>query len=236
MILHTESFGTGEPLVFLHNGLLTGLTDFEFQRDHFRDRYHVVFPDLRGHGESVSDELDRFFEDSATDLAETFDHLGIESAHIVGASLGALVGIFFAKQYPAKVKSLAISGVIAEKPVNWPELHKQDTFKWRQILHYEEAVTYYNQMHKADWRKFIEMGQSEDWYPFEETQDLSAIDAPVLCMAGEGNPNETKSVLYYSGKHEHVHASVIPFASHLVHAEQAELHTKTLELFLIQID
>ncbi len=236
MILHTESLGTGEPLVFLHNGLLTGVTDFEFQRDHLKDRYHVILPDLRGHGESASDELDRFFEDNATDLAETFEHLGIESAHIVGASLGALVGIFFAKRYPAKVKSLAISGVIAEKPANWPELHKQEAHKWRQILHYEEAITYYSQMHKGDWRKFIEMGQAEDWYPFEETKDLSDIGSPVLYIAGEGNPSEVKGVLYYPGKHDHVHVSVIPFASHLVHAEQAEVYTQTLELFLSQID
>ncbi|MFP3355758.1 alpha/beta hydrolase [Planococcus sp. SIMBA_143] len=236
MILHTESFGTGEPIVFLHSGLQTGLTDFEYQRDYFKEHYQVIVPDLRGHGNSVSTDLSDNFESNAQDLAETLERLGIESAHIVGASFGALVGIVFAKRFPSKVKSLTISGVTAEKPDNWAQLREQETRNQQQIFKYEETNAYFDQLHKGDWRKLIEMGQSEEWYPFEETNDLSGIHAPILYIAGEGNPNETKGVLYYPGKHENVRVSVIPFASHLVHAEQAELHAKTLELFLSHVD
>jgi len=236
MILHSESFGKGEPIVFLHSGLQTGLTDFEYQRNYFKEQFQVIVPDLRGHGNSVSEDVTDFFEDCAKDVAETLEHLGIESAHIVGASLGALAGIFFAKRFPAKVKSLTISGVTAEKPDNWEHLREQETQNQQQIFQYEEDITYFDQLHKGDWRKLIEMGQSEEWYPFEETNDLSGIHAPILYIAGEGNPNETKGVLYYPNKHKNVRVSVIPFASHLVHAEQAELHAKTLELFLSHVD
>ncbi|MGB6780334.1 MAG: alpha/beta hydrolase [Planococcus citreus] len=236
MILHTESFGTGEPIVFLHSGLQTGLTDFEYQRDYFKEHYQVIVPDLRGHGNSVSTDISDNFESNAKDLAETLERLGIDSAHIVGASFGALVGIVFAKRFPSKVNSLTISGVTAEKPDNWAQLREQETRNQQQIFQYEETNAYFDQLHKGDWRKLIEMGQSEEWYPFEETNDLSGIHAPILYIAGEGNPNETKGVLYYPGKHENVRVSVIPFASHLVHAEQAELHAKTLELFLSHVD
>lgn len=236
MILHTESFGTGEPIVFLHSGLQTGLTDFEYQRDYFKERYQVIVPDLRGHGNSVTTDLSDNFESNAKDLAETLERLGIDSAHIVGASFGALVGIVFAKRFPSKVNSLTISGVTAEKPDNWAQLREQETRNQQQIFQYEETNAYFDQLHKGDWRKLIEMGQSEEWYPFEETNDLSGIHAPILYITGEGNPNETKGVLYYPNKHENVRVSVIPFASHLVHAEQAELHAKTLELFLSHVD
>ncbi|MGM0897013.1 MAG: alpha/beta fold hydrolase [Bacillota bacterium] len=236
MILHTECFGTGEPIVFLHSGLQTGLTDFDFQRNYFKEKFHIILPDLRGHGNSVTVELSNFFEDSAADLAETLEHLEIDSAHIVGASLGALAGLFFAKRFPSKVKSLTLSGVLPEKPDNWTQLHAQEACMQQKILKYEEANAYFDQMHKGDWRKFIEMAQHESWYPFEETDDLTGIDSPILYIVGEGNPNETKGVIYYPAKHENVRVSIIPFASHLVHAEQAELHTKTLELFLSHID
>lgn len=154
----------------------------------------------------------------------------------LGASFGALVGIVFAKRFPSKVKSLTISGVTAEKPDNWAQLRGQETRNQQQIFQYEETNAYFDQLHKGDWRKLIEMGQREEWYPFEETNDLSGIHAPILYIAGEGNPNETKGVLYYPNKHENVRVSVIPFASHLVHAEQGELHAKTLELFLSHVD
>lgn len=236
MILYSESFGTGEPIVFLHSGLQTGLTDFEYQRDYFKDHYQVIVPDLRGHGNSVSDDLGNFFEDSANDLAKTLESLDIENAHIVAASLGALVGLFFAKRFPAKVKSLTISGVTPDKPANWAQLHEQEAGNQQQVLQYEEVTVYFDQLHKGDWRKFFEMAKHEEWYPFEETKDLSAISSPILYIAGEGNPNETQGVLYYPDKHDHVHVSIIPFASHLVHTEQAELHAKTLELFLSHVD
>ena len=71
MILHTEVLGDGEPLVFLHTGLQTGKTDFEYQRDYFRNSYKVILPDLRGHGKSITNDITNFFEDSAIDLEET---------------------------------------------------------------------------------------------------------------------------------------------------------------------
>lgn len=53
MILHTDVTGQGTPLVFLHTGLQTGLTDFELQADFFKGTYQVIRPDLRGQGSSI---------------------------------------------------------------------------------------------------------------------------------------------------------------------------------------
>ncbi|WP_430788064.1 alpha/beta fold hydrolase [Virgibacillus flavescens] len=123
MILHTETVGEGEPLVFLHTGLQTGTTDFEHQTTYFKRDYKVILPDLRGHGKSASADLSNYFQDSADDLAETIDNLGLGSAHIVGCSLGSLISIFFAKKYPGKVKSLTLSGVTSGRPKEWIDMH-----------------------------------------------------------------------------------------------------------------
>ncbi|WP_240949729.1 hypothetical protein [Psychrobacillus sp. BL-248-WT-3] len=48
MILHTSIQGSGEPLLFLHTGLQTGNTDFQYQQNFFKDSYKVFAPDLRG--------------------------------------------------------------------------------------------------------------------------------------------------------------------------------------------
>ncbi|MBO1910584.1 alpha/beta hydrolase, partial [Microvirga sp. 3-52] len=107
----------------------TGMLDFVYQRNYFKEHnYQVILPDLRGHGMSKVDEINilTYIEDSAEDLYETLDHLAIEHVHIVGASLGALVGLVFSKQYPERVASLTLSGIIPEKPYNWIELQAQD--------------------------------------------------------------------------------------------------------------
>lgn len=209
MILHTEVFGDGEPIIFLHTGLQTGMTDFEFQREFFKDKYKVILPDLRGHGNSVVDDLSNFFEDSAKDIAETLNHLGIESTYIVGCSLGALVGLFFTKRFPDKVKSLTISGVLSERPNNWLEIQKKDVAHQAQLLKSQDAVSYFDNLHKSNWRQFLEMAKDDNWYPFEVTKDLEGITSPVLFIVGEGNKDETKGALFYPSIKDDVHISII---------------------------
>ncbi len=47
-------------------------------------------------------------EDLADDAAAVLDHLGIERAHIVGASMGGMVAQIFAAQYPERTAGLGI--------------------------------------------------------------------------------------------------------------------------------
>ncbi|MGP4108546.1 alpha/beta fold hydrolase [Virgibacillus sp. L01] len=236
MILHTDVFGDGEPIVFLHTGLQTGLIDFEYQKEYFKDKFKIILPDLRGHGKSIENNFTNFFDDSASDVAETLNDLGVESAHIVGCSLGALVSLCFAKKYPNKVRSLTISGVLAEKPDNWLEMHKQDAEHQAQLLLDDAMVNYFDNLHSSDWKQFLYMAKDEDWYPFQQTKDFNGIESPVLYMVGEGNKGETNSAILYQIMKEDVHVSIIPFASHLVHSEQPELYTKILEMFLHDTD
>ena len=56
----------------------------------------------RGDRSSISYDL----SDLAADLAALLDHLGIESAHLFGASLGGMVGQVFAVRYPERTRSL----------------------------------------------------------------------------------------------------------------------------------
>ena len=232
LLLHTEVFGSGEPVVFLHTGLQTGLLDFEYQREYFKKNYKVILPDLRGHGKSNENDISNFFEDSAKDLLETLGYLGVESAHIVGCSLGALVGLYFAKMFPHNAKSLCVSGILPEKPNNWLELHNENVESQAKLLHHEESVKYLDSIHMSDWKQFLYMGRNEEWYPFEETKDLNGITCPVLYMVGEGNKDETKGAIVYPLMKENVHVSIIPFAGHLIHSDQPEIYRKVLELFL----
>ena len=236
MILHTTVLGSGEPLVFLHTGLQTGETDYLYQRDFFKSSYKVILPDLRGHGHSTNNNLSNFFEDSALDLVETLDHLEIDTAHIAGCSLGALVGLVFAKRYPKKIRSLTLSGILSEKPSNWSELHKEDVKSQSELLQNDSAVEYFDSIHEADWRKSLALAKDENWYPFQETKDLDGIASPVLYVVGEGNSAETKGALTYPSMQKNVHVSIIPFASHLVHSDQPELYSKILEKFLTSVD
>lgn len=232
MILHTEISGEGEALVFLHTGLQTGKTELDLQKDYFDKNYKVILPDLRGHGKSVTDDYSSYFENTARDLAETLEDLTIKSAHIVGCSLGAVAGLIFAKTYPEKVTSLTLSGIMSEKPDDWERLNEEDKESTAEILSNPEAEEYFNSIHKGDWKELLRTTEKADWYPFDQTADLSMLDFPVLYIIGENQPSETAGALSYPKMNKNIHASIIPFAGHTVHLDQPEIYNKILELFL----
>ena len=58
----------------------------------FSWKYQVILPDLCGHGKSDSEAYVDYFNESAKVLLETMDYLEIDTAHVAGCSLGALVG------------------------------------------------------------------------------------------------------------------------------------------------
>ncbi|MDX8342225.1 alpha/beta hydrolase [Rossellomorea sp. YZS02] len=235
MILHTEVYGEGEPVVFLHTGLQAGTTDFVKQREALQQSRKVIVPDLRGHGKSVSHDFSNYFEDAADDLRDTLDHLQVEKVHVVGCSLGGLVGLRFAKKFPDRLRSLTLSGITSDKPDNWKEMHAQDVQFQRELLENTEFTSQLDLQHESDWRQFIYMARDEDWYPFDDTSDLGSITVPILFMVGEGNQAEVATAAKYQSLHNDLHVCVIPFASHLVHEEKPDIYTGVLGEFLREV-
>jgi pimeloyl-ACP methyl ester carboxylesterase len=236
MILHTTVLGSGEPILFLHTGLQTGLTDFIEQQKYFSNNYTLLLPDLRGHGESVCNEFERYFENSANDIFETLNSLNICECHIIGCSLGAIIGLYVAKAYPHLVKSLTVSGILPIKPDNWDEINEKEVKLQQALLEDSNAVSYFNSLHnETSWRSLLDLTNDNSWYPFHVTGDVSDISSPVMIIVGEGNKNETQGAIYYQKVLPHAHIAVIPFASHLVHDQEPEIYSKILEKFLIGV-
>lgn len=72
--------------------------------------YHIIAPDLRGHGRSNCPEGDYRLSDFANDIYGILDELQIDKLHIVGSSMGAEIALQFASNYPDKVLSLSCEG------------------------------------------------------------------------------------------------------------------------------
>jgi pimeloyl-ACP methyl ester carboxylesterase len=74
------------------------------------DHFHVVAPDLRGHGDSgwVGAGGYYHFADYVADLTELLRVLGKERVSLVGHSMGGNVSSMFAGTFPARVEKLAL--------------------------------------------------------------------------------------------------------------------------------
>lgn len=77
-------------------------------------------PDLRGYGDSTSRPVGAVLH--YADVVTTMDTVGIERAHVVGASLGAGVAVELALVAPERVASLLLvgpGGSLIEHPSEW---------------------------------------------------------------------------------------------------------------------
>ena len=75
--------------------------------------YHVVVPDLRGHGDSEWNTGSPYNNlDYVYDIAQLIEQENLENVHIIAHSMGGTIACLYAGIYPEKVKSLtSIEGV-----------------------------------------------------------------------------------------------------------------------------
>jgi 2-succinyl-6-hydroxy-2,4-cyclohexadiene-1-carboxylate synthase len=107
-----ELHGEGECLVLIH-GFTDNLKMWYNQVPKLSEKFKVLVYDVRGHGQTESDD-NRFSIDLfADDLCELTKALKIEKMHVLGYSMGGRIGLSFALKYPEKVKCviLANSGI-----------------------------------------------------------------------------------------------------------------------------
>jgi 3-oxoadipate enol-lactonase len=108
--LAVEVDGQG-PAVLLVHGLGGTSNFFQPQAEVLAETFQVIRPDLEGSGRSpVSGVLS--IDSLADDLAHLLDTLGIETARVVGHSLGTLVVRSLAARYPDKVSALVLLGAV----------------------------------------------------------------------------------------------------------------------------
>src|SRR4051812_11688057 len=116
MAIHHERRGSGEPLLLIQgmsgHSLHWGepfLTDLE------RD-FELITVDNRGTGHSPRVDAPFSIAEMADDAAEVLDELGIESAHVLGISMGGMIGQELVLRHPKKVSTLALGCTYAGGP------------------------------------------------------------------------------------------------------------------------
>jgi 3-oxoadipate enol-lactonase len=104
------------PVVIFANGLGMDLSMWSPQVAAFTQGYQVLRYDLRGHGGSPSTLGKYSLAMLASDILTLMDGLNIASAHLVGTSLGAMVGQQLAISHPGRLLSLTLCATTVEPP------------------------------------------------------------------------------------------------------------------------
>ncbi|MDY7013684.1 MAG: alpha/beta fold hydrolase, partial [Cyanobacteriota bacterium] len=95
------------PLLLLH-GLADQALIWSSLGDFLAPNYHIVAPDLRGHGESSKPKTDYTFAEMIADLEALMHHLGWSSAHLLGHSWSGKLAAVWVTQAPDRARSLIL--------------------------------------------------------------------------------------------------------------------------------
>ena len=108
--LHYEVMGRrgGQPVLFVQ-GLGASKHGWDLQRFALAPRYRVIAHDNRGAGRSDKPFGTYSLEQMAEDAVAVLDHAGIDSAHVVGASMGGAISQLIAVNHPERVRSLTLA-------------------------------------------------------------------------------------------------------------------------------
>jgi pimeloyl-ACP methyl ester carboxylesterase len=206
--------GPGLPVLCLH-GLTRNAKDFDVLARTLLAGRRVIAMDQRGRGESENDPDPSRYR-MAQYLADTWrllDELGLASAHVVGTSMGGLMGLALAAVRPGRIRALVLNDIGPEIPP--PAVMRMREFvgvnvpvaDWRDAAARAKAINgaFFPDYGDSDWEQFARRlfrerpdgvpelaydlairGQIDELAATDLWRELDAIpNAPILVLHGE---------------------------------------------------
>ena len=222
--------------------------------------YRIIRPDLRGFGRSSpgAEPPDAFTIDIfIRDLEAILDHVGVESAHYCGESLGGILGMPFAAERPRRVRTLTLIASRVRLNQSSQERYKFGHETWEKALNTLGSRAYSEAKNTADrfapdtdpglknWFAEQQGSSRVEWLValsrlarvIDTTPYLSRIEAPVLTIYPSHGPITTPEQEELLRKHvRNLRLVHLPSEYHNLHLTQAAACATHLLHFAAQHD
>ena len=258
--LHTESAGRGDPILFIHE-YAGDHRSWEPQVRRFARTHRCITYAARGYLPSqVPADAGAYSQQHAVDDAiAVLDGLGVQEADVIGISMGGFAGLHLAMQQPARVRSLVIAGTgygahpseaarfrdeceaiaglieesgiesFADRYLSGParvQFQNKDPRGWEQLLRQLGE-------HPVDGAVGTMRGvqrQRPSLYSLEA--ELSAIQAPVLILAGDEDDGCLEASLWLKRVIPRSGLAILPKSGHTLNLEEPDLVNAFIADFL----
>src|SRR2546422_9973746 len=106
--LHYVDWGNPDkPLLILIHGGRDHCRNWDWVAQALRDDYHIIAPDLRGHGDSEWAQGSEYaMIEYVVDIAQLLSQLDASPVTLIGHSLGGAITLQYAGVYPDKVSKV----------------------------------------------------------------------------------------------------------------------------------
>lgn len=243
------------PTVVFVEGLGYGKWMWRFQREPLSESFDTIVVDNRGTGDSDCPAGPYTIGEMAGDLEAVLDDAGVETAHVVGASMGGMIAQRYALEYDrAASLSLLCTSHGGDDAVSVPDETLAVMFNVPEDADEREAVRYkmepalsdgFAEEHPdrieqiVDWRLASDASeagrnaQAAAVEAFDVAHELDSLSLPTLIMHGTDDrvlPVENAHAL--KDRLPHAELELFEGGAHLFFIEQADEVTERLRRFL----
>jgi 3-oxoadipate enol-lactonase len=248
--INYEIEGDGPVVTFSHS-LACNLGMWDEQVRALKGRYRVLRFDTRGHGQTSAPSGAYTLEQLSDDLKGLLDGLGIPATHLVGLSMGGMIGQVFALRHPAMVQSLVLCDTTSRYPAAaapvWEERIKTVGAKGMESMVAPTLERWFTAPFRARRRDLMDrvgamigstpapgyIGCCQAIPKINVTERLREVRCPALVIVGEEDPGTPVDMA------RDIHAAlpaaelaILSRASHLSNLEQPEEFNRVLGGFL----
>ncbi|OQP68283.1 alpha/beta fold hydrolase [Niastella populi] len=186
--MYYEVYGSGKPIVLLHGSYMNIPLNWSHIIPMLKDR-KVIVAEMQGHGRTKDISRELSYEGMADDVSELLKHLKVDSADILGYSMGGGVAFQFAVRHPEQVRRLVIlSGTYAHDGW-WPDVEAMyatftpDVFKGSPIQ--KQYDSFGND--PARFADYVKKVISIDLKPYDWSKEVKKIQAPLFIAIGDAD-------------------------------------------------
>jgi len=261
--LYYEEAGSGTPLLFIHE-FAGDHRSWEPQMRFFSRYFRCIAYNARGFPPSdIPEDGARYSQARARDDAiAVLDHLKIDRAHVCGLSMGGFCTLHVGLAYPARCRSLVISGcgygaapdqrekfraeceaTAASFDSNWPEASMKYALGPTRVQYQvkdprgwaEFAGQLAGQSAKghALTMRGVQMKRPSLW---ELVDGMRRIDLPTLILTGDEDEPCLEPALLMKRNIATSGLVVMPFSGHAINVEEPEMFNREVLAFLMRVE
>lgn len=186
--MYYEVYGKGKPVVLLHGSFMNIISNWSQIIPMLADR-QVIVAEMQAHGRTRDIARPLSFEAMADDVSGLLKHLQVDSADILGYSMGGGVAFQFAVRHPEQLRRLVIlSGSYAHNGW-WPDVEASFSTTTADMFKGSPIQTQWDSLGNdpAKFPEFFKKVMSIDLKPYDWSKDVKNIKAPIFMAIGDAD-------------------------------------------------
>jgi pimeloyl-ACP methyl ester carboxylesterase len=187
--MYYEVYGEGKPIILVHGAFMNIPMNWSRVIPLLAKDRKVVVAEMQGHGRTRDTSRELSYEGMADDVSGLLKHLKIDSADVLGYSMGGGVAFQMAVRHPEQLRRLVIlSGTYAHDGW-WPDAEASfgtltaDMFEGTPIRRQYDSLG----NDPANFPEFVKKVISIDLKPYDWSTDVKKIEAPIFMVIGDAD-------------------------------------------------